>query len=159
MEGQEVVTSGRQLTASTVSSTSALVAAIGSSATRIVLQAGTYDLTSTLTISRAVTIEAQVAGSVVLNGMGQRRVFTILSTGVAQLIGLNITGGYASYVGARYLNLAQPFLEASSSAPLERYAHACLFWQGGGLYIEGSATLTNCNISGNRATSYVLLAF
>ena len=121
-----MVTSGRQLTASTVSSTSALVAAIGSSATRIVVQAGTYDLTSTLTISRAVTIEAQVAGSVVLNGMGQRRVFTILSTGVAQLIGLNITGGYAShvggyasYVGARYLNLAQPFLEASSSAPLE----------------------------------------
>ena len=119
-DGFDVVARRRQLAVQTVSSTNELVASIGSSATTIVVQAGTYDLTSTLTISRAVKIEAQVAGSVVLNGMDQRQVFVIQSSGVAQLLGLNITKGYAGYVSARYLNLARYlFLELSSSALLE----------------------------------------
>jgi len=76
-----------------------LTAAINNSAiSKIVVQAGTYDLSSALSISRAVTIEAEMAGSVVLNGRSQTRVFDIASSGVAQLIGLNITGGYANSV-------------------------------------------------------------
>ena len=63
------------------------------------LRAGTYELTSdhcsgsALCINRAVTIEAEVLGSVVLDAKGERRVFEIESSGTAELIGLNITGG------------------------------------------------------------------
>ena len=96
---------GRQLTTTTVSSTTALVAAINNNAvSKIVLQAGTYEFSSSmcsssaLCINRALTIEAAVPGSVVLDAKGtlatSRRVFFIQSSGVATLIGLNITGGY-----------------------------------------------------------------
>jgi len=66
--------------------------------------AGTYDLTSNMCFSsaiciyRALTIEAPVPGSVVLDAKGGRRVFYIQPGGTARLIGLNITGGYASEV-------------------------------------------------------------
>ena len=90
-----------------VSSTTALVAAINNNAvSKIVVQAGTYEFSSSmcsssaLCINRALTIEAAVPGSVVLDAKGtsatNRRVFYIQSSGVATLIGLNITGGYAS---------------------------------------------------------------
>ena len=86
---------------------------------KIVLRAGTYELTSdhspqicseesALCIDRAVTIEAEVRGSVVLNAKGERRVFDIKYSGKAELIGLNITGGKSdfSYVrSACMLNL------------------------------------------------------
>ena len=71
---------------------------------KIVLAAGTYELdsdmcdTSAICIDRAVTIEAEVPGSVVLDAKGSastnRRVFNVQSSGAAELIGLNITGGY-----------------------------------------------------------------
>ena len=72
---------------------------------RIVLAAGTYefdnstacDSESWLCVDRAVTIEAAEAGTVVLYAKGARRVFESTGTGV-QLVGLNITGGAASYV-------------------------------------------------------------
>ena len=76
---------------------------------RIVLVAGTYELANTmcskdersaLCIDRAVTIEAEVAGSVVLNAKGAHRVISVSSSGTAELIGLNITGGSASKVCA-----------------------------------------------------------
>ena len=55
-----------------------------------------------------------------LNGMGSRRVFKIESGGTAELIGLNITGGYAS--------VCLPFaVGLGSIAPLERYARALAF--------------------------------
>ena len=70
---------------------------------RIVLRAGTYELTSdysqsgcsdsALCINRAVTIEAEMPGSVVLDAKKNRRVFYIQLGGAAELIGLNITGG------------------------------------------------------------------
>ena len=74
---------------------------------RIVLAAGVYELDPTdvcdsdswLCVTSAVTIEAAEAGTVVLDATGQRRVFYIEATGV-ELIGLNITGGYAQYVSA-----------------------------------------------------------
>ena len=57
------------------------------------LQRGVYSLSGyPLTLNYAVTIEAEVAGTVVLDANGMSRVFTITGTGV-ELIGLNITGG------------------------------------------------------------------
>ena len=78
-----------------------------SAVSRIVLVAGTYEFAddtcsdqggSALCIDRRVTIEAEVPGAVVLNAMGERRVFEILSSGTAELIGLNITGGNSNSV-------------------------------------------------------------
>ena len=86
-------------------SSSDLIAALNDSAvSRIVLVAGTYEFAedmcsddyqggSALCIDRPVTIEAEVAGSVVLNAKGARRVIYVSDTGTAELLGLNITGG------------------------------------------------------------------
>ena len=77
---------------------------------RIVLVAGTYEFaddmcpgqdSSALCIDRHVIIEAEVAGSVVLNATGARRVIYVSTAGRAELFGLNITGGSASYVSLR----------------------------------------------------------
>ena len=43
-------------------------------------------------------------------------------------------------------------LELSSIAPLERYALGVICLQGGGLYIVGTATLTNTNVYANKAS-------
>ena len=88
-----------------------LITALGdSTVSRIVLVAGTYELAdrmcsevqsipdqggSALCIDRNVTIEAEVAGSVVLNAMGSRRAIYVSFDGRAELVGLNITGGAA----------------------------------------------------------------
>ena len=71
---------------------------------------GTYELAddmcsdqggSALCIDRNVTIEAEVAGSVVLDATRARRVIYVSTAGRAELIGLNITGGAADYVSLR----------------------------------------------------------
>ena len=78
---------------------------------RIVLAAGTYAYDALLhpgcggsswlcLTTDNVRIEAAEAGTVVLDAQRAARVFGITATG-AQLIGLNITGGYVSSVGAR----------------------------------------------------------
>jgi hypothetical protein len=105
---------------------------------KILLAAGTYELTSdmctgsAICIDRALTIEAQVPGSVVLDAKGGRRVFEIQSSGTAELVGLNITGGYAS---------------VPRVSP-----------QGGGVYVasNGVANFEGCNIHDNTA-NYVCL--
>jgi len=89
-------------------SSSDLIAALGDSAvSRIVLVAGTYVFDdamcsdaggSALCIDRNVTIEAEVAGSVVLDAKGARRVIYVAAAGTAELVGLNITGGATEYV-------------------------------------------------------------
>ena len=78
---------------------------------RIVLIAGTYEFDddmichnqggSALCIDRNVTIEAEVAGSVVLYAKGARRVMYVSTAGRAELVGLNITGGAAFDVSFR----------------------------------------------------------
>ena len=121
---------GRQVQAATssrtVSSTTELEAAIvDSSLGRIVLLEGSYLLSSQLQINRDVIIEAEVPGTVVLDGQGSTRVMQI-SSGTVELIGLNITGGYASRDN------------------------------GGGIHIAGSntiATIKGCYIYSNKATS------
>jgi len=98
-----LVLHGRHLNEVSVSTVAELTAAVGNSAVdKILVAAGTYSFTtdmctdSAICIDRAATIEAQVPGSVVLDANGGRRVFEITSGGTAGLIGLNITGGYAS---------------------------------------------------------------
>ena len=75
---------------------------------RIVLVAGTYEFAesmkeggSAICIDRAVTIEAEVAGRVVLDAKGARRVIYVSTAGRAELVGLNITGGAVDYVSFR----------------------------------------------------------
>ena len=101
----DVALHGRHLNEVSASTVGEFITAVGNSAVdKILLAAGTYELTSTMCsgsavcIDRALTIEAGVPGAVVLNAMGGRRVFQIQSGGTVELIGLNITGGYASNV-------------------------------------------------------------
>ena len=80
----------------------------------IVLASGTYYLSSELSITRSVILEAAVAGSVVLdaqaNSSSRRPVMTINGgyASVVQLIGLRITGGYASVVRAHVQKFLSP---------------------------------------------------
>ena len=97
---------GRHLNEVSASTVGEFITAVGNSAVdKILLAAGTYEFASNMCsgsavcIDRALTIEAEVPGAVVLNAMGGRRVFMIRqSVGTVELIGLNITGGYASNV-------------------------------------------------------------
>ena len=119
---------GRHLNEVSASTVGEFTAAVNNSAVdKILLTAGTYELTSTMCwqsavcIDRALTIEAGMPGTVVLNAMGARRVLRIQSGGTVKLIGLNITGGYvtggyASQVFA--FRTPQTLCVISSSAPL-----------------------------------------
>ena len=85
----------------TVSTVDSLTSALANTDIgHIVLAPGTYYLGAELSVTRSVVIEAAVAGSVVLDARAssssRRRVLFIDpgSSGVVQLIGLNITGGY-----------------------------------------------------------------
>ena len=51
-----------------------------------------------------------------------------------------------------------PCLDISSIAPLERYVCTHVWQDGGGLYILGTATLTNTNVYQNEA-KYVRACF
>ena len=92
---------------------SELITAIGNhSVDRVVAQAGTYRLnmseintsmrrlcrSAAICINRTLTIEAAVPGAVVLDAMNEKRVFEIQPGGMAELIGLNITGGSTNSV-------------------------------------------------------------
>ena len=87
-----------------ISSSDLIAALVDSVVSRIVLKAGTYEFDddmcsneggSALCINRDVTIEAEVAGSVVLDAKGARLVIYVAAAGRAELLGLNITGGYS----------------------------------------------------------------
>ena len=107
-----LVLHGRTLSQVSLSTADELVAAVSDSAVdKIVVAAGRYEFASNmcsdsaLCISRELTIEAEVAGSVVFDGMGVRRVFLIDSGGTAELIGLDITGGRTNVRLAHLSNL------------------------------------------------------
>ena len=102
----------RQLSeVTTVSTVAELIAAVSDGTVdKIVVAPGTYEFGSdmagcdsypaALCIDRAVTIEAEVEGGVVLDGMDARRVIMVDSGGTADLVGLNITRGYVSSVSS-----------------------------------------------------------
>ena len=117
-----LVLHSRSLNQVLVSSVAELTAAVGNSAVdKILVAAGTYEFTSNMCtgsaicINRALTIEAQVPGSVVLDAKGSRRVLYIQSGGTAELIGLNITGGSATGVSACILNCPRHILQRPST--------------------------------------------
>ena len=123
MTASDVALRGRHLNEVSASTVGEFTAAIAdSSVNKILLAAGTYELTSNVCssssavcIDRALTIEAEVPGAVVLNAMRARRVFYIQSGGTAELIGLDITGGYASVQTARLLNPLRHFLQCPAN--------------------------------------------
>ncbi len=89
--------------ATLVSTVAGLTSALANTAVgHMVLAPGTYFLSGELSITRSVVIEAAVAGSVVLSGGNAFRVLNVNpgSSGVVQLIGLNITGGRNTAVRA-----------------------------------------------------------
>ena len=94
----------RELQTSVSTSAGLLSALANTGVGRIVLAPGTYILSAELSITGSVVLEAAVAGSVVLDAQASssspRRVLYINpgTTGVVQLIGLNITRGYMSNV-------------------------------------------------------------
>ena len=102
-----LVLHGRHLNEVLVSTVAELTAAVGNSAVdKILVAAGTYSFTTscaigevyhrfTICIDRALTIEAEVPGAVVLIATPWKRAFAIQSGGTVELIGLNITGGLA----------------------------------------------------------------
>ena len=123
----DVALHGRHLNEVSASTVGEFTAAVGNSAVdKILLAAGTYELTSdmctgsAICIDRALTIEAVVPGAVVLNAMGGRRVFEIQSGGTAELVGLNITGGYAS--GVQSVCLLNP---SATFHPVPRWNVTC----------------------------------
>ena len=65
----------------------------------VVIAAGQYVLESELQITRNVTVQAEIAGAVVLDASGASRVIKIDASASAAiaLVGLNITGGHVSY--------------------------------------------------------------
>ena len=101
---EHVPVRGRQLQ-TTVNSVAELTSALSDATiSHIMIASGHYGLSAELNVTRSVTIEAVVPGSVVLDaqaswsdtGSDMRRVMTINpgSSGVVNLVGLNITGGY-----------------------------------------------------------------
>jgi hypothetical protein len=108
---QLAVPSHRRELQTQVSTSAELLSALANTAVgRIVLAPGTYILSAQLSVNRSVVLEAAVAGSVVLDAQASssspRRVLNIDpgSSGIVQLIGLNITGGYMSNVRAHAQN-------------------------------------------------------
>jgi hypothetical protein len=102
---QLAVPSHRRELQTAVSTSAGLASALANTAvSRIVLASGTYNLIAELRITRSVILEAAVAGSVILNAQASSRVVKINpgSSGVVQLIGLGITGGYINNVHAQF---------------------------------------------------------
>jgi hypothetical protein len=101
------VPSHRRELQTAVSTSAGLIGALANTTvSHIVLAPGTYYLSAELSITRSVILEAAMSGTVVLNAQAssssQRRVLLIDpgSSGVVQLIRLNITGGYIDSVCA-----------------------------------------------------------
>jgi parallel beta-helix repeat protein len=140
-----------------VSTAAGLTSSLANTAVgRIVLAPGIYYLTAELTVTRSVIIEAAVAGSVILNAQASssshRSVLNINpgSSGVVQVIGLSITGGYTTNggglrVGGGTVTLSSCTITGNTATNID----------GGGVYIMGgTVTLSSCTITGNTATTF-----
>ena len=81
-----------------VSSTDALVQNVGdTSVQRIVMAAGHYLLSSTISVSRALTIEAEGGGGEVrIDGQQQTRLLLVSAPANLTLIGLTLVNGFSS---------------------------------------------------------------
>ena len=139
-----------------VSTVAGLTSALANTAVgRIVLASGTYYLSAELSITRSVVLEAVAGATVTLNAQASssspRRVLYIApgSSGVVQLIGLNITGGYVGggRGGGVYIDSGTVAITSSSI-----YGNMASEW-GGGVFVRGgTVTLSSCTITGNTAS-------
>ena len=94
-----------------------LVAALrDASVDRIVLAPGTYYLSSSIVIDRALVLEAAVPGTAVLDGQNSHRVLTIDGALGATVRGLNISRGYATVLFANIQRAIPPAVEARGCA-------------------------------------------
>ena len=145
---------GRALTSTTVSTFAELQAALSGSEAIIRLAAGTYQVTSTITISRDVTLTADVEGSsVVLDGGNARSVMRI-NSGTVQLTGLTITNGFVSVRHASPLRVFGAHALVSKSELLDALAFrtdllSCL------LPPSFAAELTGSSVSRHMTISFV----
>eukprot|EP00900_Chrysochromulina_parva_P026555 jgi/Chrpa1/8533/Chrysochromulina_OHIO_Genome00011180-RA len=140
--------------------------------------ARTYNLIFELNITRSIILEAALAGSAILNAqassLSQRRVLNINPgpSGIVQLFGLGITGGYTtSYGGGVHLNSGTVTITSSSifgntaydgggvstSSGTVTITFSSIYRNtatyGGGVFVEaGTVAISSCNISGNTAT-------
>ena len=112
---QLAVPSHRRELQTAVSTSAELTSALANTGVgRIVLASGTYNLTSELSITRSAILEAAAGATVTLNAQASssswRRVLYINpgSSGVVQLIGLGITGGYNNNVRAHVQKFPSP---------------------------------------------------
>jgi len=112
---QLAVPSHRRELQTAVSTSAGLTSALADTAvSRIVLASGTYNLIAELSITRSVILEAAAGATVTLNAQAsstsRRRVVNINpgSSGVVQLIGLGITGGYYDVVRAHVQKFPSP---------------------------------------------------
>ena len=114
---QLAVPSHRRELQTAVSTVAGLTSALANTAvSRIVLASGTYNLFSELSITRSIILEAAAGANVTLNAQAssstfpERRVLYINpgSSGVVQLNGLRITGGYISSVRAHVQKFPAP---------------------------------------------------
>jgi hypothetical protein len=100
---QLAVPSHRRELQTEVSTSADLTSALANTAvSRIVLASGTYNLITELSITRSVILEAAAGATVTLNAQASLSLRRVLSidpgpSGVVQLIGLGITGGYTGY--------------------------------------------------------------
>jgi len=165
---QLAVPSHRRELQTAVSTSAGLTSALADTAvSRIVLASGTYNLIAELSITRSVILEAAAGATVTLNAQAsstsRRRVVNINpgSSGVVQLIGLGITGGYYDVGGARAAEtLKFPIapmgklltcLHRLTLDNCERFGQ--LQDYGGGFYVAGgTVAISSCTISGNRGS-------
>ena len=152
-ELQTSVSNGAGLTSATSVSTSAgLTSALANTAVgRIVLAPGNYMLSGQLGVTRSIVLEAAVAGSAVLDAQAssssQRRVLNINPgpSGVVQLIGLNITGGYIQDPGAGGVLVNSGTVSIASS---QIYGNIP-----GGISVNGgTVSLINCQVFSNQVS-------
>ena len=112
----QLVPSHRRELQTSVSTVAGLTSALANTAVgHIVLASGSYLLTAELSITRSVILEAAAGATVTLNAQASSfaSMFRVLyidpgSSGVVQLIGLHITGGYVSYVRAHVQEFPLP---------------------------------------------------
>ena len=150
-----------------VSTSVGLLSALANIAvSHIVLDSGTYYLTAELSITRSVILEAAAGATVTLNAQASssspRRVLYINpgSSGVVQLIGLSITGGYVDLIcnsacmpaccgGGGVLIDGGTVALSSCTITGNTFQGG----EGGGVYVRaGTVTLSSCTITGNTAT-------
>jgi len=124
--------------------------ASASAGDELVLRDGTYPVSSTISISKDITIRAANGGQAILEGGNSRRVMYI-SSGTVVLEGLSITKGYASgwdLGGGMRVDGGTVTIQGSNI-----YSNTAGY--GGGIHIGlGTVNIDNSQISSNTATYY-----